>query len=426
MEIKNDKEIIVSKKEYSLAIEKEDENDEEDESYILDQYEIIIENHSNSKLVMTLYETTENLTITKYSNTFALDYFISQSQYLKCLSIMSKNPYTINDIFKLLNSKLEDEKIKIENNFVYNRKKMNVKIVKLNEKGNTYIENSDDKIYIEFIIYLCNLKKEKIILELNKDKVYGFDNENIPPAINELIEQNQNLIRDISNMEKDLKLLTETKNQYLTLLKKCDAYYGQSMKMKMELMDMGVDSDIFKSMEDFEFILNNISQKVNKPILDIKQIFKASSNGDNIMAFQDSCYRISNIFVLILTNEKKCFGGFTQAWFDNSNRYKGDENAFLFSINNKEIYPILNKYKKMAINCYDDYYISVFGNDIYICDCFFSNNENITQEGFYDYSNSKIKGDYKLTGKKFFNVAELEAYHIFFAGDVIPENEETI
>ena len=120
------------------------------------------------------------------------------------------------------------------------------------------------------------------------------------------------------------------------------------------------------------------------------------------------------IMVLILSDEKKCFGGFTQADWDNNNRYKYDENAFLFSINNKEIYPILDRYKRMAINCYDDYYISVFGNDIYICDCFFSNNGNITQEGYYDYSNSKIKGDYKLTGKKYFSVSELEVYEIIF------------
>ncbi len=38
----------------------------------------------------------------------------------------------------------------------------------------------------------------------------------------------------------------------------------------------------------------------------------------------------------------------------------------------------------------------------------------INQEGYYDYSNSKIKGDYKLTGKKYFSVSELEVYEIIF------------
>jgi hypothetical protein len=324
---------------------------------------------------------------------------------------MSKKPYTIKNIYKLIKDKLDDEKIKNSNNIIYKKKFTNFKIIKSNKKEN---QNKNDNIYIHIYILLCNFKKEKIILELNKIKTYSNKKQNIPKIINELLEQNYNMIDDINNMETDLQYLSESKINFLTTLKKCDAYYGQSIKMKMDFMDKGIDSDIFKSKEDYDFIVNNISKRINKKIKEIKQIFKASSNGDNINAFHDSCLYIQNILVLILSDEKKCFGGFTQAEFDNNNRYKYDENAFLFSINNKEIYPILNRYKKMAINCYDDLYISVFGNDIYICDCFFSNNGNITQEGFYDYSNSKIKGDYKLTGKKYFSVSELEVYEINF------------
>ena len=289
-------------------------------------------------------------------------------------------------------------------NLMHRKKFMNFKIIKLKQEN----------IYIHIYFLLCNLKKDKITLELNKIKTYNNNNVNTPKIIKELLEQNNNMIDDINNMESELKYLDESKINFSTTLKKCDAYYGQSIKMKMDFMDLGIDSDIFKSKDDYDFIVHNISKKINKEIKEIKQIFKASSNGDNINAFQDSCLFIQNILVLILTDEKKCFGGFTQAEFDNNNRYKYDEKAFLFSINNKEIYPILNRYKKMAINCYDDLYISVFGNDIYICDCFFSNNGNITQEGFYDYSNSKIKGDYKLTGKKYFSVSELEVYEIIF------------
>ena len=68
----------------------------------------------------------------------------------------------------------------------------------------------------------------------------------------------------------------------------------------------------------------------------------------------------------------------------------------------------------MAINCYEDDYPMIFGSDIYLGEYFFSNDKNITQEGFYDYKNSKIKGDYKLNGKKFFCVDELEIYQFDF------------
>ena len=411
MEIEYDKNQIISKIEYNFILEEITKNDNDNSIPIRNQYEIIIENYSNKALIIKLYEITNDLTIIKYSNILSLEYFINQSTYIKCLSLMSKKPYTIKNIYKLIKDKLDDEKIKNNNNIIYKKKFTNFKIIKSNKKEN---QNKNDNIYIHIYILLCNFKKEKIILELNKIKTYSNKKQNIPKIINELLEQNYNMIDDINNMESDLQYLSESKINFLTTLKKCDAYYGQSIKMKMDFMDKGIDSDIFKSKEDYDFIVNNISKRINKKIKEIKQIFKASSNGDNINAFHDSCLYIQNILVLILSDEKKCFGGFTQAEFDNNNRYKYDENAFLFSINNKEIYPILNRYKKMAINCYDDLYISVFGNDIYICDCFFSNNGNITQEGFYDYSNSKIKGDYKLTGKKYFSVSELEVYEINF------------
>ena len=411
MEIEYDKSKIISKLEYNFILEEITKNDNDNSIPIRNQYEIIIENYSNKTLIIKLYEITNDLKIIKYSNILSLEYFINQSTYIKCLSLMSKKPYTIKNIYKLIKDKLDDEKIKNNNNIIYKKKFTNFKIIKSNKKEN---QNKNDNIYIHIYILLCNFKKEKIILELNKIKTYSNKKQNIPKIINELLEQNYNMIDDINNMESDLQYLSESKINFLTTLKKCDAYYGQSIKMKMDFMDKGIDSDIFKSKEDYDFIVNNISKRINKKIKEIKQIFKASSNGDNINAFHDSCLYIQNILVLILSDEKKCFGGFTQAEFDNNNRYKYDENAFLFSINNKEIYPILNRYKKMAINCYDDLYISVFGNDIYICDCFFSNNGNITQEGFYDYSNSKIKGDYKLTGKKYFSVSELEVYEINF------------
>ena len=405
MELQIDHDKIISKINYNFIIKYSfSKNDEDSNKSKITQYELFIENHSNTNLVITVYEMTEDLTMTKYSNNLTLDYFINQSPYIKCMSLISNTPYSIQNIFNLLKSKLEAEKRRNLYNYIYNKNQMNFRISKSTDKSGN--------LYLKFNIIYCNLKKEQLIIELNK--IQSYSNEIMPNTINELLEQNINMMTDIDNMEDDLKKLSKSKKESLTILKKCDAYYGQSIKMKMDFMDMGIDSDIFKSKDDYNFIIDNISKRVNRKIKEIKQIFKASSNGDNINAFHDCCTYVQNMFVLILTDEKKCFGGFTRAEWNNNNKYKSDETAFIFSINNREIYPILNEYKKMAINCYDDIYTSVFGNDIYICDCFFSNNGNITQEGFYDYSNSKIKGDYKLTGKKYFSVSELEVYEIIF------------
>ena len=57
--------------------------------------------------------------------------------------------------------------------------------------------------------------------------------------------------------------------------------------------------------------------------------------------------------------KKKRFGSFTQSEFE-LNKYKYDSIDFLFSFDNKEIYPILSKYEKIAINCYENYYPMIF------------------------------------------------------------------
>ena len=400
-----DRNKIISKYSYNFIIEHH-------KNKYLENIEIILENYSNKKIMITLYQFRED-SISKYSNIFSVDYFINQSAIIKCILLMSKNvDKKIEKILNIIKSQLNYDKNNNYNNITYNDKKICF-IIKTNKniKG-----DNNESINLIFYITLINLQKEKIILDLKKDKIYNFSNNNIPNLIYELIEQNSNMIQDISKIEKESMPLILQRNEMRDVIKKCDAYYGQSIKMKMDFMDQGIDTDIFKSINDFIFIKENIAKRLNKKIKEIKLIYKASSNGDNINSFHDSCLFVENpqnLLILILTNKKKCFGGFTHSGFE-INKYKYDPFAFLFSLDNKEIYPISSKYEKMAINCYEDNFPIIFGSDIYLADCFFSNENNIAQEGYYDYNKSKIKGDYKLNRGKFFLVNELEVYQFDF------------
>ena len=294
---------------------------------------------------------------------------------------MSKNQNNyITKLLDIIKKPLDFDKKNNSNNLIYNEKNISFKIKNFN-----LYNNNDDNI-------------------------------NIPNSIIDLMEQNNNMIQDISTMEKELRNLTSQKKEFRDIIKRCNAYYGQNIKMKMDLMDQGIDTDILKSKQDLIFLKDNISKRLNKKIKEIKQIYKASSNGDNLNALHSTLIDNldnPNILILILTDEKKCFGGFTQTKFE-INRYKYDPLAFLFSLDNKEIYPILSKYEKMAINCYEEKYPLIFGSDIYLGDYFLSNEKNIAQEGYYDYTKSKIKGDYILNSKKYFSVSELEIYQFDF------------
>ena len=396
MEINYDKGKIISRYDYNFIIEHQKNN-------FIENIEIILENYSNEKIFITIYQYNDE-NITKYFNAFTSENFINQSIYIKCILISGKNSENkIQKIIKIIKNKLDINKKNNSKNIVYNKNMLNFKIK----------NNENENIFFNLYITLINLQKEKISLELKKIKTYSTSSQNMPNFILELMEQNKNMVQDISNMEKELIILKEKKNEFREIIKKCDNYYGQSIKMKMDLMDEGIDSDIFKSKNELIFIKNNVAKRMNKKIKQIKQIYKASSNGDNAIALFDNCSSNQNLVILILTEEKKCFGGFSQNEWE-FNKYKYDPCSFLFSLNNKEIYPILPQYEKMAINSYEETFPIIFGNDIYLGDCFFSNENNIAQEGYYDYSQSKIKESYKLNGKKFFCVAELEVYQFDF------------
>ena len=62
----------------------------------------------------------------------------------------------------------------------------------------------------------------------------------------------------------------------------------------------------------------------------------------------------------------------------------------------------------------ENYYPMIFKSDIYLGEYFFSNEKNIIEEGFYDYKNSKIKGDYKLNRKKIFLCGWIRNLSIWF------------
>ena len=99
-----------------------------------------------------------------------------------------------------------------------------------------------------------------------------------------------------------------------------------------------------------------------------------------------------------------------------SNKYKFDDKAFLFSLDTYEVFFILDKFKNKAINCRDNFYSPIFGEDLFIFDGFFSSKLNRTEEKYFDYSKSKNPNEeYKLAGQRNFTVSEMEVYKINFS-----------
>ena len=378
------------------------------------KFEKKIEKSKNDQIILIINEYNKNVFI-KYRIILSKNNLINFSPYFKLLNVLDQL-FVVDTIYSLIKTKLDDNILKINKNSLFKNNKNNI-INIINIKNSTiyisHLNEPDNKIYFIFDIIYCNLKKEEIKIKLEQiEKVEDKDYLNI---IQILLNNKYIYLQQINFLRKNLRKAKKTTKKYEEFLDNCDSYFGQSMTTKMYFLDMGIDTDIFLLEDQYDFVVENLSRILKKNFLRLNQIYKASCNGDNINAFHQSCKDIPNTLILIITDEKRKFGGFTQAVWDKSNKYKYDNKAFLFSLDNYEIYPILDKYKNKAINCRENFYAPIFGEDLFLFDGFFSSQLNKTNEKYYNYSRSKVDGDYKLSGQEYFTVTEMEVYEVIFS-----------
>ena len=395
-----------------------DENDEKNKVYQnnskkinlskeMIKYDLIIEKGEDDTIIITLNEQNENV-ITKYQINLYIQNFIELSPYFKLLFKLNEI-YCIDKFYSFIKSKFDKSTIQNQNN---NSDNNIINIINL-KKSKIKIIPDLNKIYIIFDITYINLKKEEIKLELKKIETI-IDKELIY-LYKILLRNKYNYLQRLSYLEKKLLKTKLSLDKYSLLLSKCNCYFEHDIQLKMSLLDIGIDTDIFNSPDQYHFIINILSNLFSNNNIALDQLYKASCNGDNINAFHQNCDNIKNTLIIIKTDDKKIFGGFTCAEWDKSNKYKFDDNAFLFSLDNYEIYPILEKYKNEAINCRRNFYAPIFGKDLFIFDGFFSSKLNKTEENYFDYSKSQLINEkYKLSGKKNFTVTEMEVYKINF------------
>ena len=118
----------------------------------------------------------------------------------------------------------------------------------------------------------------------------------------------------------------------------------------------------------------------------------------------------------IKTRKGRRFGGFTKAeWTDEKGwitlKY---ENAFLFSLDNKEKFDIIKS--DSAIRCIPDDYCSVFGNNFDCSVICIKNKFLINDKSYEDHKTNvyNIPSNHYFSGEKNFYVKEIEVYQIIF------------
>ena len=150
-------------------------------------------------------------------------------------------------------------------------------------------------------------------------------------------------------------------------------------------------------------------------------LYVASNNHFSSYSFHKACRNMSNLLVIIRTNNDCLFGFYTSKSFDPqcsyNNKYCSDKNAFIFSlpINNEKIekYPIdINNYKSAIFTDNSIFFALGEGYDLYIPDKCNEIPSNADFPNTYLNFHSQEKNSF-LNGADEFTVKELELYHIY-------------
>ena len=236
-------------------------------------------------------------------------------------------------------------------NFYYT-KKISLKELKDSIKGNDEFMNKN------FDIYNCfkklsndkklNIKKDKNIIlliissvDLNGHEVSGVIQ--LFPSKKDINMTINDIYIELKYLKEKIKDIDSLKNENKILKGKIEAQDKEIKYLKNKINNISNKSVIIKE-DESEMITSEIEKKTNKKIKEIKKLYQATIDGGNSEIFHKKCDNIANTLILIKSEGKRRFGGFTPIpWKSEENYIKDpEEKTFVFSLDNKKIYYLNN------------------------------------------------------------------------------------
>ena len=282
----------------------------------------------------------------------------------------------INKIFKIYETLEEVYKI-LEQLFIKNKVNLNI---------------MNDKYYCEFKMNSPTGEDIKILIPLENDKM----NQN---------EINNKLFDEINELKNRIKFLENENSNFIKVI--------QNLKLKLYILD----TKILDKEDEFNFFEKMMKEKFPNKNYKLNLLFRATTDGD-VAEFHSKCDNKNNVIVLYQTIKNIKFGGYSSIGFDSSCVWKNDNKSFIFQINKKKIY---NAKGDQQIGCYNIIGPSFGGSNprgvaIHLYDRvpILSNNEkghrtNKIINTFEGLNQFEINN-----GEEFFNLKELEVFHINF------------
>ena len=236
-------------------------------------------------------------------------------------------------------------------NFYYT-KKISLKELKDSIKGNDEFMNKNFDIYNYFKNLSndkkLNIKKDKNIIlliissvDLNGHEVSGVIQ--LSPRKNDINMTINDIYIELKYLKEKIKDIDSLKNENKILKGKIEAQEKEIKYLKNKINNISNKSVIIKE-DESEMITSEIEKKTNKKIKEIKKLYQATIDGGNSEIFHKKCDNIANTLILIKSEGKRRFGGFTPIpWKSEENYIKDpEEKTFVFSLDNKKIYYLNN------------------------------------------------------------------------------------
>ena len=203
------------------------------------------------------------------------------------------------------------------------------------------IEFTVDYLYKQYLIKIDLLQKainfELIALDLYKKiSILNKSFKNLENNYKFIKEENQAIKKENMNIKDRIKNLEDI---ILSLKKEKIKINNNTEKISLPI---SINSAIMEKNE-FLMIYSEIKLKMNKEIKEIKKLYQATRDGDEPFIFHEKCDNIENTLVLYKSAGNRRFGGFASECWTSKEEIKLDKNSFLFSLDQKKIYPPKNK-----------------------------------------------------------------------------------
>ena len=287
----------------------------------------------------------------------------------------------------------------------------NFKLVIQNEYLSLFLDMNND-FYFEFFIDINGNKKQvRLLLEpVNEDskKLMAEKIQEQDKQIAKLEKKNKKLEKNYQDLYDSVKKNYIVQNQFNNVV------YKAATNKKLS-----IDSKIFETEEEINFIKNIISNRKyknsgnkNKYNFSLNLIYRGTRDGDTGQNFHKLCDGLCPIILIIKTTHNIRFGGYTEAYFEGTNEYLGkrDDNAFIFNLDKRKYYNIFKG--ENAILCYKYYGPVFYGNEysnIFLKEPFFKKKGSVAPRGDRFDTNE----DFEINnGRQYFKPLQIEVFHI--------------